>query len=69
MYDLENDNVKVLEGVPETLCPGQVTWSPDGTYIVGVALETEPRKLGLIYCTNRSGAIFKLDFSGNYGNG
>ncbi|GLV34314.1 uncharacterized protein CBL_00242 [Carabus blaptoides fortunei] len=68
MYDLDTDSVKILKGIPESrsLCPGQVTWSPDGTYIAGVALKTEPRKLGLIYCTNRSGVIFKLDLLGSY---
>lgn len=50
------------------MCPSQIKWSPDGSYVVGVALRTAPRKLGLIYCTNRPSAIFTLDFNGNYGN-
>lgn len=66
VYDLDQDIVNILEGVPEDLCPGQVIWSPDGASIVGVALQTQPRKLGLIYCTNRYGAIFQLDFNGVY---
>lgn len=66
-YDLLQDSFKVIEGIPEGLCPMHPVWSPDSTYIVGVALRTHPRKLGLIYCTNRAGAIFTLDFNENYG--
>lgn len=56
----------ILEGIPENMCPAQVIWSPDGSYIIGVAFETKPRKFGIIECTNRLGAIFQLDFKGAF---
>lgn len=66
-YNIENDSAEILEGIPEDICPAQPIYSPDGDYVVGVAYKTTPRKLGLIYCTNRESSIFKLDFQGNYG--
>lgn len=66
-YDIETDNVEVIEGIPENVCPATPLYSPEGDYVVGVVYKTEPRKLGLIYCTNRPSAIFKVDFQGNYG--
>lgn len=66
-YNIENDAAEVLAGIPEDVCPAQPIYSPEGDYIVGIGYKTEPRKLGLIYCTNRPSAIFKLDFQGNYG--
>lgn len=56
-----------MKGIPEEICVAQVKYSPDGTYVIGVAYKTEPRKLGLIYCTNRESTIFRLDFNENYG--
>lgn len=66
-YHLEDDKVEVLKGVPEDVCVAQVRYSPDGSHVIGVAYDLEPRKLGLIYCSNRNSAIFKLDFAENYG--
>lgn len=65
-YDVENDQVDIINGIPEDVCPGQVIYAPDGSYLIGVAYNIEPRKLGLIYCTNRPSTIFRLDFNGNY---
>ncbi|XP_045535567.1 acylamino-acid-releasing enzyme-like [Papilio machaon] len=65
MCKLATETVTVLEGLPETWCPGQVRFSPDGQSVVGVAWETEPRRLGLIFCTNRPSYIFKLTLDGN----
>ncbi|XP_044753157.1 acylamino-acid-releasing enzyme-like [Coccinella septempunctata] len=59
-YDVENDTVSILEGIPDNVCPGQVKFSPCGQYVIGVGYETLPRKLGLIYCTNRPTKLFKL---------
>ncbi|KAK9873204.1 hypothetical protein WA026_021437 [Henosepilachna vigintioctopunctata] len=59
-YSIQEDTVKVLQGLPDDACPGQVKYSPCGEYVVGVAFNNTPRKLGLIYCSNRSGVIFKL---------
>lgn len=54
----ETETFNVVDWLPESWCPGQVTWSPEDTTIVGVAWETEPRRLGLIFCTNRESLIF-----------
>ncbi|PSN30871.1 hypothetical protein C0J52_25569 [Blattella germanica] len=53
--DVKSEAIKELEGVPGHLTPGQVIWAPDGKGVVGVVWETEPRRLGLVYCTNRRG--------------
>lgn len=66
-YNLEKDEVEILSGLPDDVCPAQVIYSPDGSYLVGVAYKIEPRKFGLIYCTNRPSTVFTLDFNGNYG--
>ena len=55
---LEDESFDVIDWLPESWCPGQVMWSPDGMSIIGVAWETEPRRLGLIFCTNRPSFIF-----------
>ncbi|KAJ8927445.1 hypothetical protein NQ314_020115 [Rhamnusium bicolor] len=65
-YNIESDTLEVLKGVPDDISVAQPKYSPDGTYIVGVAYETEPRKLGVIYCSNRLSTVFKLDFEGNF---
>lgn len=65
-YDIENDTVDILKGLPENVCVAQPKYSPDGNIIIGVAYYIEPRKLGLIYCTNRLSTIFQLDSEGNY---
>ncbi|XP_059481713.1 acylamino-acid-releasing enzyme-like isoform X2 [Neocloeon triangulifer] len=65
--DVSSDaNPKVLAGVPEGLSPGQLCWRLDGKSIFGVAWKSEPRRLGLIYCTNRAGFIFELGLDGSY---
>ncbi|XP_028174250.1 acylamino-acid-releasing enzyme-like isoform X1 [Ostrinia furnacalis] len=61
---LETEKVSVLGGLPETWCPGQVVFAPDGESVVGVAWETEPRRLGLKFCTNRPSYIFSLTNDG-----
>lgn len=66
LYDVNEDTVKILEGIPENMCPGQVLWSPDGTRIAGITWDTSPRKLGIVYCTNRASKIFTLDLAGEY---
>ncbi|XP_061713549.1 acylamino-acid-releasing enzyme-like isoform X2 [Cydia pomonella] len=61
---IESEAFSVLEGLPESCCPGQVRFAPDGKSVVGVAWETEPRRLGLIFCTNRPSFIFDLTLDG-----
>lgn len=65
-YDIENDSVVILKGIPNDICVAQPKYSPDGKYVIGVAYNTEYRKLGLIYCANRDSTVFKLDFEGNF---
>ncbi|CAH1156028.1 unnamed protein product [Phaedon cochleariae] len=65
-YNVENDMVEVLKGVPDGVFIAQIKYSPDGSYIIGVAYNLEPRKLGLIYCSNRPSTVFTLDFEGTY---
>lgn len=65
-YDIHNDSVEILKGLPDNVCVAQPKYSPNGSYIIGVAYFVEPRKLGLIYCTNRPSTIFQLDFDGAY---
>ncbi|KAL1514050.1 hypothetical protein ABEB36_003373 [Hypothenemus hampei] len=65
-YDIESDSLKILNGVPDNICVAQPKYSPDGSYIIGVAYSTIPRKLGLIYCSNRPSTLFQLDFEGKY---
>ncbi|XP_063362005.1 acylamino-acid-releasing enzyme-like isoform X1 [Cydia amplana] len=61
---IDSEAFSVLEGLPESCCPGQVRFAPDGRSVVGVAWETEPRRLGLIFCTNRPSFIFDLTLDG-----
>ncbi|XP_030022187.1 acylamino-acid-releasing enzyme isoform X2 [Manduca sexta] len=65
MCKIETETITVLEGLPEDWCPGQVRFTPDGLGVVGVAWPTEPRRLGLIFCTNRPSFIFALTLDGN----
>jgi acylaminoacyl-peptidase len=62
--DTKSETLSVLEGIPSHLSPGQVIWTPDGKGIVGVVWESEPRRLGLVYCTNRLSYIFHLTEDG-----
>ncbi|KAL0840917.1 hypothetical protein ABMA28_014715 [Loxostege sticticalis] len=62
---LQTETCSVLEGLPASWCPGQVRFAPDGQSVVGVAWETEPRRLGLIFCTNRPSFIFSLSLDGH----
>lgn len=39
-------------------------FSRDSSSVVGVAWPTEPRRLGLIFCTNRPSYIFSLTLDG-----
>ncbi|PZC86204.1 hypothetical protein B5X24_HaOG211365 [Helicoverpa armigera] len=43
-----------------------VRFSPDGNSVVGVVWETEPRRLGLIFCTNRPSYIFECTLDGAF---
>lgn len=66
-YNVEEDKIEVLQGVPRDICPATPIYSPDGSFIVAVGYKIKPRKLGLTFRTNRPSVIFKLDFDGLYG--
>ena len=63
--DLSDYALKVRDGVPEGWAPGQVAFAGDGA-LVGIATETAPRRLGIVYCSNRKGALFRLDAEGRF---
>lgn len=65
VYDIQEEKIVILEGIPDNLSPGQAVWAPDGG-IVGVAWENDPRRLGLMFCTNRQSYIFHLLPDGNF---
>ncbi|XP_077981518.1 acylamino-acid-releasing enzyme-like [Glandiceps talaboti] len=61
VFDLNNDDVTVLPGVPEDISAGQAIWSPGDKGVVFVGWFHEPYRLGLIYCPIRRNALFHLD--------
>ncbi|XP_022834556.1 acylamino-acid-releasing enzyme-like [Spodoptera litura] len=66
VFQLATETFTVLGGIPEGMCPGQVRFSPDGGSVVGVVWESEPRRLGLIFCTNRPSYIFECTLDGSF---
>lgn len=61
----EQKSISVADCIPENLCPAQAQWCPDGS-IVGIAWDARPRKLGLVYCTNRLSYVFKISSDGTF---
>ena len=51
--DLTDYALKVRAGVPEGWAPGQVTFAGGDGALVGIATETAPRRLGIVYCRQR----------------
>ncbi|KAF9797144.1 hypothetical protein SFRURICE_019629 [Spodoptera frugiperda] len=66
VFQLASETFTILSGIPDGMCPGQVRFSPDGSSIVGVVWKTEPRRLGLIFCTNRPSYIFECTLDGTF---
>lgn len=66
MCDIETDSIEVLPNIPNNINPASAIWNPDGSGIVGIGYTITPRKLGLIYCTNRPSHIFSLSLDGQY---
>lgn len=62
--DLTSSTVSLPTGIPDTVSVGQALWVPDG--IVGVAWPHTPRRLGIVYCTNRLSYIFHLSSDGTF---
>jgi len=64
--DIKADTINVLPNIPNDVNPATATWTPDGKGVVAVGYTITPRKLGLIYCTNRPSHIFSLTLDGQY---
>ncbi|RMX52916.1 hypothetical protein pdam_00010942 [Pocillopora damicornis] len=64
VYDMESDEIRVLEGVPDNLSAGQVRWGPNDDSVVFVGWLHEPYRLGLIYCPIRKNALYSLSLDG-----
>ncbi|KAK9512175.1 hypothetical protein O3M35_000652 [Rhynocoris fuscipes] len=70
--DIECEIVEVItDGIPlnsefgKGWSFGQAVWAPDGASVVCVAWNEKPRRLGLVYCTNRQSYIVHIcDVSG-----
>lgn len=54
----------MLEGVPESVSPGQAFWAPGDTGVVFVGWWHEPFRLGIRFCTNRRSALYYVDLTG-----
>ena len=49
------------------MSPGLLLWDDSGKSLYGISTYTEPRRLGLIYCSNRRSCVFKICLgSGKY---
>ncbi|XP_060833609.1 acylamino-acid-releasing enzyme-like isoform X2 [Rhopalosiphum padi] len=64
--DIKTDSIDVLQNIPNDVNPATATWIPDGNGVVAIGYTITPRKLGLIYCTNRPSHVFSLTLSGEY---
>ncbi|XP_032431432.1 acylamino-acid-releasing enzyme-like isoform X2 [Xiphophorus hellerii] len=64
VLDIEGDNVSVLEGVPDSISPGQAFWAPGDTGVVFIGWWHEPFRLGLKFCPNRRSSLFYVDLTG-----
>lgn len=63
IIDINEDTFKINSFIPEEYFVGQLTWTPNGEDLVGVAWKCEARYLGLYACTNRASWIFLLKAS------
>lgn len=59
--DVVKKEISVLTGVPDDISAGQVRWDPNGDGVVGVGTYHTPRRLGIVYCTNRRSCVFHLN--------
>uniref|UniRef100_A0A1B6KI34 acylaminoacyl-peptidase n=1 Tax=Graphocephala atropunctata TaxID=36148 RepID=A0A1B6KI34_9HEMI len=62
--DLATGTVTVPDGIPDELSVGQALFVPDG--IVAVGWLHVPRRLGIVFCTNRLSYIFHLTDDGTF---
>lgn len=64
VVDLQSGTVRVLQGVPPDVSPGQPLWAPGAQSVFFVGWHHEPFRLGLKFCSNRRSALFSLDLDG-----
>ncbi|XP_076010063.1 LOW QUALITY PROTEIN: acylamino-acid-releasing enzyme [Genypterus blacodes] len=64
VVNLQTGAVRVLQGVPPHVSPGQALWAPGGQSVFFVGWCHEPFRLGLKFCSNRRSALFRLDLDG-----
>jgi len=65
IFDLDTKQVKLIENQPKDLYFGQSTWTTNPDELIFVAFPLEPYRLGLIFCENRSSALFKCNWRNN----
>ncbi|RNA06385.1 acylamino-acid-releasing enzyme-like [Brachionus plicatilis] len=64
VYDLDSDDVHILDNVPKGFAPGKLTWHSNEA-VVFHAYYTSPYRLGLIYCPIRKSELFYYDICEN----
>ncbi|CAF3853486.1 unnamed protein product [Adineta steineri] len=62
IFDVDTKQVKLIENQPKDLYFGQCTWTTNKDEVILVAFRLEPYRLGLIFCENRSSALFKSEW-------
>ncbi|CAF1342273.1 unnamed protein product [Adineta steineri] len=65
VFDVDTKQVKLIENQPKDLYFGQCTWTTNQDEVILVAFRLEPYRLGLIFCENRSSALFKCNWRNN----
>ncbi|XP_037540885.1 S9 family peptidase [Nematolebias whitei] len=64
VVDLQSGTVRVLQGIPADVSPGQALWAPGSRSVYFVGWYHEPFRLGLKFCSNRRSALFELGLNG-----
>ncbi|KAM8829815.1 acylamino-acid-releasing enzyme isoform 1-T1 [Synchiropus picturatus] len=62
---LQSGALRVLDGVPAEVSPGQALWAPGGQAVIFVGWYHEPFRLGLKFCSNRRSVLCRLDLEGH----
>ena len=65
VFDLDTNQVKIVDNAPKDLYFGQCTWTTNPDELILVAFPLEPYRLGLIYCENRASALFRCHWRNN----
>ncbi|XP_046841557.1 acylamino-acid-releasing enzyme-like [Xenia sp. Carnegie-2017] len=65
ILDTKNDEVKVIEGLPDNICPGPALWGRDSCSVIFCGWAIQPHILGVKYCRNRKTGIYLLSLDDN----